>query len=140
MTPRPHRAVRDADAWRLPLDGLDVTQCRFDHAFTLLVSSGLDRSYEIRIEEAFVLTAAGGTLTLDPSGAPTAMAPALRLSRQTVEQAIAHDDGRLELTFTDGAAIRVPGGTGYEAWTVAGTGGLRFISLPGGELAIWDAA
>lgn len=75
---------------------------------------------------------------LDPEGDPLAMAPALRLLRQGVKQAIAFKDGRLELVLSGGVVLRVPFDEDFESWNIVGPAGLRIVSLPGGALAIWS--
>jgi hypothetical protein len=34
--------------------------------------------------------------------------------------------------------LRAPIGEDYESWNIVGPAGLRIVSLPGGELAIWS--
>jgi hypothetical protein len=130
--------VEAADHWLVPMTGRTVTQCRLDYAFSLVVADEPAGSFEVRIEQPFTVASHGDELTLDPEGDPVLMAPALRVLRQDVEQAIAFKDGRLELTFGDGAVLRVPVGEDHEPWNIVGPAGLRIVSLPGGELAIWS--
>lgn len=130
--------VEAADRWLVPVAGRSVTQCRLDYAFTLVVADESAGSFEIRIEQPFVVTSRGDEVVLDPEGEPARMAPALGLLRQDIEQAAAFKDGRLELSFTDGGVLSVPVGEDYEAWSIVGPAGLRIVSLPGGELAIWS--
>jgi hypothetical protein len=130
--------VEAADRWLVPMAGLTVTQCRLDYAFSVVVADEPAGSFEVRIEQPFTVASRGDELTIDPEGDPVQMAPALRVLRQEVEQAIAFKDGRLELTFGDGVLLRVPVGEDYEAWKIVGPAGLRIVSLPGGELAIWS--
>lgn len=130
--------VEAADRWLVPMAGLTVTQCRLDYAFSLVVADEPAGSFEVRIEQPFVVASHNDELVLDPEGEPVAMAPALRVLRQDVEQAIAFKDGRLEMTFGDGAVLRVPVSEDHEAWNIVGPAGLRIVSLPGGDLAIWS--
>lgn len=130
--------VEAADRWLVPVAGRSVTQCRLDYAFTLVVADESAGSFEIRIEQPFMVTSGAGEVVLDPEGEPARMAPALGLLHQAIEQAVAFKDGRLELSFTDGGVLSVPVGEDYEAWNIVGPAGLRIVSLPGGELAIWS--
>lgn len=130
--------VETADRWLVPMAGLTVTQCRLDYAFSLVVAGEPASSFEVRIEQPFVVAGHNDELVLDPEGEPAAMSPALSVLRQDVEQASAFKDGRLEMTFGDGAVLRVPVSADYEAWNIVGPAGLRIVSLPGGELAIWS--
>jgi hypothetical protein len=50
----------------LPLGQADVVQLRVDYAFTLVLERGED-AYEIRIEQAFEFTAAGGVALNGPA-------------------------------------------------------------------------
>ena len=115
-----------------------VTQCRIDHAFTIIFGDA-DETFEIRIDEPFTLGTAGGDdVSLDPEGPSAAIAPALDVLHRGVESAVAFKDGRLEIGFDDGRVLRVPAGETYEAWTLVGPAGLYIVSVPGGELAIWE--
>ena len=126
------------DLWVLPLAGRLVTQCRFDYAFTIIVGER-ENSFEIRIEEPFEFRVGGGQrVTLDPEAEPGAMGPALTVLHQTIDRAVAYKDGRLGVEFAGGGELRVPLGQRFEAWTLVGPTGLRIVSLPGGELAIWS--
>lgn len=128
------------DLWVLPLAGRPVTQCRFDYAFTIVLDEP-ESSFEIRIEEPFEFTAVGGgqPVTLDPEADTRAMAPALAILHRAIDRAVAYKDGRLGVEFAEGGELRVPLGPSFEAWTLVGPAGLRIVSLPGGELAIWSS-
>lgn len=130
--------VEATDHWELRLGGRSVTQCRFDYAFTLVLDDP-DGAFEIRIGEPFTLSTAGGDeVALKPEGQPAAMGPALAVLRLAVERVVAFKDGRLELWFTDGGRLYAPAGEDFEPWDLVGPAGLRIVSLPGGELAIWS--
>lgn len=132
--------IEAADRWLVPVAGLTVTQCRLDFAFTLVLAGEDEGLFYVTIEEAFSVAASAEAegLVVDPEGDPVQMAPALRVLRQDVERAVAFKDGRLELAFGDGAVLRAPLGKGYESWNIAGPAGLRLVSMPGGELAVWS--
>lgn len=129
-----------------------VTQVRLDYAFTLVVEPerfippdgvvvlelGRAVAFELRIQESFVLGRCGEEFTFDPEGEPMAIAPALALSRQDIEQAVAFKDGSLRAIFSDGGVLRVPGGEKYEPWQIVGPAGFMLVSLPGGDLAVWS--
>ncbi len=128
--------VESADRWLVPMAGT-VTQCRLDYAFSMVIADCPAGTFEVRIEHPFVVVGHGGEVELDPEGEPQQMAPALRVLRRAVEQAIAFKDGSLEVTFDDGSVLRVAVDEDYEAWNIVGPNGLRIVSMPGGELAIW---
>ena len=61
------------------------------------------------------------------------------LVRKTVDRAVAHEDGSLEVNFMDGDMLFVGPDPGYEAWEAYASDGMKVISLPGGGLATWPA-
>jgi hypothetical protein len=128
--------IAEPGRWLVPLTGCSVTQCCVDYGFTLIISDGKN-SFDVRIEQAFELALDGEALGLDPEGDPRMLAPALAVLHAPVAEAVAFDDGRLVVKFTAGGELRVPGGNDYEPWTLVGPAGLRLVSMPGGELAIW---
>lgn len=122
----------------LPLGQADVVQLRVDYAFTLVLERGED-AYEIRIEQPFEFTAAGGAaLNVDPEADPAGLGPVLACVRTVVVAAHAFEDGRLEIEFGDGSAIRVPASAEYEGWELAGPDGLRIVAGPGSKLTVWS--
>ncbi|MPZ64196.1 MAG: hypothetical protein GEU83_01265 [Pseudonocardiaceae bacterium] len=131
--------IEGSDHWVLPLVGEVVTQCGYDHAFTLLVGE-LAPSLEARIMHPFTLYYPEGTAEdFDPEGDPTDMAETLRLLRRTVTRSIAHNDGRLEIDFDDGCLLRVPLSSQYEVWTLTSMKrGVMLMSIGGGNLAVWS--
>lgn len=131
--------VEADDRWLVPMVGT-VTQCRVDYAFTVVVMDEDAGYFEARIEQPFVLARGAKEASFDPEGDPVALAPVLRVLRGQVEQAVAFKDGRLELVLGDGVMLRVAAGGRYEAWQIAGPRGLLIVSMPGGELAVWDSA
>ncbi len=129
------QVVEGTDRWWLGIGGT-VTQCRVDHAYTIVIAhEGL--SFEVRIEQPFVVSYADRQFRLDAEGDPVSLAPGLRMLHRTVLDAIAFKDGRLEMTFDDGGVIRVAAGQDFESWNVVGSNGIRIVSLPGGDLAVW---
>jgi Family of unknown function (DUF6188) len=131
--------TRRGDGWMLPVAGQLVTRvCLDNEEIGVLCLNQI----EISISEPFVLTGRDGVRhLLDPAAGGPGLAPVLRIMRQVISAGTAFDDGRLEISFDGGDSIRVPCGPDFEAWTIAGPGGpdgLKIVSLPGGELAIWD--
>ena len=127
--------VEATGKWSLPVGAGVVTQLRFDYAFTLVVEAWL----EFRIETVFSYGAAGGERSFDPSDSAS-LAPLLGLHQAVVTVAEIGKDGRLSLTFADGAVLAVEPNDKYEAFTAVGQlpavpRGFRFVALPGGGLA-----
>jgi Family of unknown function (DUF6188) len=85
--------VEAADRWLVPMAGT-VTQCRLDYAFSLVVADESAGSFEVRIEQPSAVSSQDDEVLLDPEGDPVQMAPALRVLRREVEQAIAAKGGR----------------------------------------------
>jgi hypothetical protein len=127
------------DSWLLPVAGQQVTRCCVDNEAVRMLCLNM---IEISIGEPFTLvTPDGRRRTLDPSGDAIDLAPILQIVRQVIREGTAFNDGRLELDFSDGSYIKVPAGEDFEAWTLAGPGGadgLKVVSIPGGDLAIWS--
>ncbi|MCC8245509.1 DUF6188 family protein [Saccharothrix luteola] len=137
MAPATAGLVRAGDAWRLPLAGLPIVQCRVDHAVTFGFDSP-DGSYDLRIEEDFAFVSAEGVeVVLRPQTDPTGLGPVLACTRTSVVEALAFDDGRLAVAFADGSRLVVDGSREYEPWMLSGPAKLVVVSTPGGALALW---
>lgn len=127
--------VEAEDRWLIPMAGRDVERLCIDFA----VSLSFDGGFELRIEQSFVIVHPDGSEVLvSLEGGADHLAPALHLARHEVAAAEALKDGRLEVSFSDGTILRIPADEVYEAWELAGPDGLRAVSLPGGDLAIWQ--
>jgi hypothetical protein len=126
------------DRWILPFRGLVVTQIQVDFAFGLT----LENRGAVRIESTAVLSwaAAGANpekIVLEPSRQE--IAAGLALFNTTVLSAVAFKPGGLQIAFSNGRLLRVDPDPNYEAWTANGPGGMLFVAMPGGDLAIWSA-
>ena len=130
------RLVEHGDHWVVPLQGKTVTRCLVDHAFGMELWER-DGTTTIRIEGDFVLKGYGGEHLLSPAS-PTALGPALSTFGQVIAAVRAYKDGCLEVHFADGSMLSVKPDAAYEAWEIAGTGGLRVVCPPGGSLSIWQ--
>ena len=120
----------------LPLEGRQITQLRFDFAFGMEISDECGQ-FSIRINTAFTLTSPMGSTDYDPEQIHTC-GQALRLFNARVTSAKAYNSGRLEITLSDGMFLRVDSNPQFEAWEAVGSDGMRVVSVPGGELAIWQ--
>ena len=131
--------VEQSDRWTVHWADAAVSQCRFDYAVTLIIETAHGFS-ELRIEQPMdlVLPArAGGSLRVPMHGSAVEMAPALELLHQVPTLLDAHKDGRLVLHFAAGGQLSVDADPEYEPWTLTGPDGLRLVSMPGGDLAVW---
>lgn len=129
--------IEEDHRWLLPIDGYVVTQCRLDYTFTMVATEGAASVCELQIEQPFTVGAGSLVTPVNPEGDPTQMAPALRILRAEIAQACAYKDGCLSVAFVDGTNLRVPPCESAESWNVVGPAGLRIVSLPGGDLALW---
>ena len=121
----------------LEVAGRDVMYCRVDYTFMV----ALDDDTTITVESDFTYRSADGTEhAVSPDDDPASCGPALVTSRLVARRGTAFEDGRLELEFDDGSIILAPGGEGYESWNIAKENGLKVVSIPGGELAVWSPA
>lgn len=144
--------VEEAALWRLPFRGMQVWRVALDVGLELELDEkhpGSDTMVRIRV---------GGPLLCGPEPAPSAMdpgtadrtelGPALNLFYATVDEAIAHKSGRLEMRFVGGRKVFPVDGwvlcadpdpdSKYEAWEVRGPGGYLMVCNPGGELSVWS--
>ena len=130
--------TQEGDSWVLPLRGCSVSQVCFAWLVTLRLECD-ETWYELQVEQPFVLESdAADPLVLDPGGDVVSMAPLLGLARRPVLRAVAFDDGRLDVTLAGGYQMHMPAGDKYESWTLTGSNGLRIVSMPDGQLAIWQ--
>lgn len=123
---------------RVDIGGFKVVQCVVDMAFTLHLSKEKQRVM-VQVTGPFALARHEELLELDAEVDPTGLGPALALSRTSVETAVIDESGELELTFADGAFLRVPPHPEYEAWTLTLTDGPIVVSGPGGKLTFFGS-
>jgi Family of unknown function (DUF6188) len=128
--------TESADGYDVDLKGHKVMQCVVDFAFTLELERMGQRT-TVRVEGPFVLSQGDETHELDAEARPRELGPALELSRTSVRSGVVHKTGGLELTFDDGAVLRVPSEPKYEAWTLTVTDGPMIICGPGGKLTFF---
>ena len=133
-----YQVVEHGDYWVVPLEGKTVTRCLVDDAFELELWEGAGTT-TIRLEGGFVFQEHGREYQLSPAH-PPALGPALATLGKTIASAKGYKDGYLEVRFADGSTLAVKPDAAYEAWEIAGTGGLRIVCTPGGSLSIWQPA
>jgi hypothetical protein len=127
--------TKSGDHWVLPVAGQPVAQLCVDYAITLR----LQNDVVVRIEQPFVMvTGSGAERLIVPEGDADRLAPDLTLARATIAEGAAFDDGHLELSLADGGRLSVPSTEDYEPWELVGPEGLRVVSVPGGELSVWQ--
>lgn len=139
MSPSRLKINQTENSWNLPVAGQQVTRCCVDYAAVeLLLANGI----RIYIESTFTYVSPDGIeYVLDPEAEAQRLAPIIQLRRLNATGGAAFKDGHLEVYFEDGSRIHVPADQEFEAWNISGPGGLdglKVMSTPGGELAIWQ--
>ncbi|WP_032918162.1 DUF6188 family protein [Streptomyces rimosus] len=127
------------DRWILGLRGLTVTKICVDHQLSFLMGT----DFRVVLEGPCRLShgAAGGKgphAVLVPERQD--VADALALFGAEVVSAVAFKTGSLRLVFDNGLHLDCQADSSFEAWQLTGPEGRRFVSLPGGELAVWTGA
>lgn len=127
-------------SWIIPVRDGTVTRVSFDYAQITLFCEPLALTIE---GEITITNQSGGKAVVDPdpSNDPHLLSPILKVLRDTIQEVVATKDGMLIVRFASGTRIEVPADTKYEAWHVnelSGIDGFRVVSMPGGELAIWQ--
>ncbi|MGW3498953.1 DUF6188 family protein [Streptomyces sp. NPDC001020] len=130
--------VEHEDRWALSLRGLSVVRISIDFRLTLV----LDTGWEVVLEAPAQLSA--GSLRTNP-GLPLRpesqdVAAALPLFGAKVLSAVAFKSGALRMVFDSGTHLTCSSDASFEAWQITGPGGWRFVSPPGGDLAVWSGS
>ncbi|MGI5338080.1 DUF6188 family protein [Streptomyces sp. CA-181903] len=122
----------------MPLRGMAVAEIGVNFRLVL----ALDSEWEVALESPAGLS--HGTARTNP---PVPLKPesqdvaaALHLFRAKVLSAVAFKSGALRLVFDTGHHLTCPSDPSFEAWQVTGPTGWRFVSLPGGGLAVWTVS
>ncbi|MFE2302625.1 DUF6188 family protein [Streptomyces sp. NPDC059445] len=130
--------VEHGDRWILDLRGKKVTKIIVDFRLVLV----LDSDWEVVLEAP--LTLARGPIHTNPSvllnPESQDVAAALALFGANVLSVVAFKSGTLRLVFDTGHHLNCSSDPSFEAWQVTGPAGWLFVSLPGGELAVWSGS
>ena len=95
--------------------------------------------YEVRVETAFTVGTTHGDHPVVPGEDDDAVATVVNsLAGRVVTVATADDAGGLRIDFDGGFRVFAEADPDYEAWTVAGPGGMKVVCLPGGGLSVWS--
>lgn len=134
----PADLIETADRFVLRIAGQEITRCSIDYALTLVLGSG-DGAVYVTIEQPFWFRAedGGDEARFVPEREPEALGPVLSVLHRSVEEVVAHRNGLLEVLLQGGGGLRAPATEEFEAWNVVGPDGMRFVALPGGDLAVW---
>jgi hypothetical protein len=130
--------AKHPDRWVVSMADAVVSRCSFDWAVSWLIATG-GGEVEIRVEQPF-LFGVSEMVRLVPDGPPPQLAPVLTTLRDSVVRVEAFADGRLEVEFGSGAVATVEPSDEFEAWSLAGPGGAKLVSKPGGGVTAWSTA
>ncbi|MFD6220427.1 DUF6188 family protein [Nocardia asteroides] len=121
----------------LKISGSVVSEISVGYAVTLRFGTRPAR-YELQVECPFYLADHWGVEMVRQKDYGNAESRLESLVGTVVVFAYADDSGELAMRFDNGATMSVPADRDFEAWGIAGPGGYRVISGPGGELAFWS--
>jgi hypothetical protein len=123
-------------AVELHLRGQSIEQECFGYAVYLRTDAG----FELQIETPLTVESSDGeSLEVVPDRLEPRAGRLLALLHEEIESSIIEDSGALVLAFVNGVRLRVEPDEGYEAWTLAGPRGEKYVCMPGGEVARWPA-
>jgi hypothetical protein len=129
---RPYRMVVNVD---LGFAGQTLSKCDVGFAVRLEFTGG----YEVQVETPFLVRTSDGDHSVVPGEDTEAAATVRGLTGRAVTESTADDRGGLRIDLDGGIRILVEVDPDYEAWTVAGPGGAKVVSLPGGGLSVWSS-
>lgn len=124
--------VEHEDRWVLNLRGPGVAMAGIDSRLTLAPDAG----WHVVLKASARLSTGSPHTGSTPTPASRDVAAALPLFGAKVLSAVAFKSGVLRMVFDNGTHLTCPAGTSSEAWQITGPRGWRFVSLPGGDLAV----
>ncbi|WP_328760634.1 DUF6188 family protein [Streptomyces sp. NBC_00271] len=127
--------VEHEDRWALNLRGMSVTKISVDFRLVLLLDSDWEIALEAPVNLSHGTVHANPSVLLKPESQD--VAAALSLFGAKALSAVAFKSGTLRLVFDTGHRLTCSSDPSFEAWQVTGPAGWRFVSLPGGDLAVW---
>ncbi|MGW7489917.1 DUF6188 family protein [Streptomyces sp. NPDC054786] len=123
------------DRWILNLRGMSVTKISVDFRLVLVLNSDWEIALETPVNLSHGTVHASPSVLLKPESQD--VAAALALFGAKVLSAVAFKSGTLRLVFDTGHHLSCSSDPSFEAWQVTGPAGWHFVSLPGGDLAVW---
>ncbi|WP_223281198.1 DUF6188 family protein [Streptomyces antnestii] len=127
--------VEHEDRWILNLRGMSVTRISVDFRLVLALDSDWEIALEAPVNLSHGTVHANPSVLLNPESQD--VAAALALFGAKVLSAVAVKSGTLRLVFDTGHHLNCSSDPSFEAWQVTGPAGWSFVSLPGGDLAVW---
>jgi hypothetical protein len=130
--------VEHKDRWLLNLRGLSVARISIDFQLTLTLAADWEVVVEAPARLSHGSVRANPAVLLTPESQD--VAAALPLFGATILSAVAFKSGALRVVFDNGTHLTCSADTLSEAWQITGPRGWRFVSLPGGDLAVWPGS
>jgi hypothetical protein len=129
--------VEHEDRWLLSYRGLAVIKIGIDYRLSLVLGSDVDVVVETPAWVSEGSIADSGTPRTQLVPERQDLAGALRLFGARVMSAVAFKNGGQRLVFDSGLHLTCGADPALEAWQATGPGQWRFVSLAGGDLAVW---
>lgn len=107
-------------------------------SYGYLIRLGISGGYELQVESRMELKGSDGASVLVDADA-TGSDQLSSLIGCSIVEAVAAEAGSLDVIASSDVRLHIGPGEDFESWTLTGPGGIRVVSLPGGELAKWGA-
>ena len=127
--------TKDNDDYILPLKGTVINKFVIDNQFCMQFLELAD-PMDINIGGRFFVDFGGNKQEFDIENVDT-LGPAFRLFQKEIEYGKVYKNGTLEIQFKDRTILIAPPLDKYECWELNTKSGVKIISIPGGDLAIW---
>ena len=121
---------------QLEIGGQSITRISFDYQLEILLSNQVSAvitglfSYR---------NSSGDSVDLSIGRGVASCAVVLESFGKEVASGTVTDDGGLHILLTDGSSFHIDPDSNYESWELNGErNASKIVSMPGGELAIWD--
>jgi hypothetical protein len=133
----PSWPVEHEDRWLLKYRDLVVTKISIDYRLSLQLGPDAEVVIETPawVSKGSIANPASPRTWIVPEAQD--VTAALPLFGAKVVSAVAFKSGGLRLVFDSGLHVNCRPDPAFEAWQATGPGQWRFISLPGGDLAVW---
>jgi hypothetical protein len=130
--------IEREDRWILNLHGLSVIRISVDFRLMVTLAGGWEVVLEgpTRLSSGSARVSPGVLLTPESQD----VAAALSILGAKASSAVAFKSGALRMVFDEDTHLTCPPDASFEAWQIIGPRGWRFVSLPGGDLAVWSGS
>ena len=130
-----------AEPRSLPVDGLSVTRIAVDDSLTLFCRAADGREAEIRIDGAFSLEdASGSVVTGCVEDDPVNAGPVLGLVLGIIAAARISEAGALELEFGGGSKLSAAAEDHFVSWELKSSDGFHAVCMADRDVVVKDIA